>query len=44
MAPLAALMLVSVQDALAQSGLQRFENEIKPQLELENFTYGNASA
>ena len=30
--------------AFAQDGLQRFERDIKPQLELEKFTYGSASA
>ena len=30
--------------ASAQTGLQRFESEIKPQLELKKFTYGSASA
>ncbi|MDI1284527.1 MAG: hypothetical protein PSV46_09030 [Reyranella sp.] len=30
--------------AWAQSGLQRFESEIKPQIELKKFTYGSASA
>src|SRR5688572_25454837 len=28
--------------AIAETGLQRFEREIKPQLELEKFTYGSA--
>ena len=30
--------------ATAQDGLQRFEKEIKPQIELKSFTYGSASA
>jgi hypothetical protein len=30
--------------ATAQDGLQRFEKEIKPQMELKSFTYGSASA
>jgi len=30
--------------ATAQDGLQRFEKEIKPQMELKSFTYGTASA
>lgn len=30
--------------ASAQSGLQRFESEIKPQFEVKKFTYGSASA
>src|SRR5688500_2202147 len=30
--------------ALAQDGLQRFERDIKPQLELDSFTYGSARA
>lgn len=31
-----------VAGAWAQNGLERFEKELKPQLELEKFTYGNA--
>src|SRR5258708_14997549 len=30
--------------ASAQNGLQRFESDIKPQLEVKKFTYGSASA
>src|SRR5689334_3219174 len=30
--------------ATAQDGLQRFEKDIKPQMELKSFTYGSASA
>jgi hypothetical protein len=30
--------------ATAQDGLQRFEKDIKPQIELKSFTYGGASA
>ncbi len=30
--------------AIAQDGLQRFEKDIKPQIELKSFTYGSASA
>jgi hypothetical protein len=30
--------------AMAQDGLQRFERDVKPQLEFEKFTYGSASA
>ncbi len=30
--------------ATAQDGLQRFEKDIKPQIELKSFTYGSASA
>ncbi len=30
--------------ASAQNGLQRFESELKPQLELKSFSYGSASA
>jgi hypothetical protein len=30
--------------AIAETGLQRFEREIKPQFELEKFTYGGAQA
>lgn len=33
-----------IQDASAQNGLQRFESEVKPQLEFKSFTYGNATA
>lgn len=30
--------------ASAQNGLQRFESEIKPQIDIKSFTYGSASA
>ena len=33
-----------VAGASAQNGLQRFESDIKPQLEVKKFTYGSASA
>jgi|GEM_PF-681160 len=40
-----ALMAIGLASgAWAQSGLQRFEKEIKPQLEFKSFTYGGASA
>ncbi len=32
------------QGALAQNGLQRFEREVKPQLEFKSFTYGSSAA
>ncbi len=41
---LALLTLGFVQGASAQNGLQRFESEVKPQLELKSFTYGSAAA
>ena len=42
---LAALSLFAAPlVAMAQDGLQRFERDVKPQLEFEKFTYGSASA
>jgi hypothetical protein len=38
------IILCGASGASAQSGLQRFESEIKPQIELKTFTYGSASA
>ena len=32
-----------IHGASAQNGLQRFENEVKPQLEFKSFTYGSAA-
>jgi hypothetical protein len=44
-APVLALALLGFgAGASAQSGLQRFESDIKPQIELKTFTYGSASA
>jgi len=44
-AVLAALSVLGfATGASAQNGLQRFENELKPQFELKTFTYANASA
>ena len=40
----AALAVAIVHSAAAQNGLQRFESEVKPQLELKSFTYGSGSA
>ncbi|MFI5002117.1 MAG: hypothetical protein ACHQK9_19720 [Reyranellales bacterium] len=40
----AALMWTALASgALAENGLERFEREIKPQIELEKFTYSNAA-
>src|SRR5215218_7846185 len=41
---LALMMFGLASGASAQSGLQRFESDIKPQIELKTFTYGSASA
>src|SRR5882762_1284903 len=38
------LSLVAAVPAHAQNGLQRFEKEIKPQLEFKSFTYAKAAA
>ena len=38
------LSLVATVPAHAQNGLQRFEKEIKPQLEFKSFTYAKAAA
>ena len=41
----AALLVIGLATASwAQNGLERFEKEIKPQLELKKFTYANAAA
>lgn len=40
----ALLTIGYVQAASAQNGLQRFESEVKPQLEFKSFTYGSAAA
>ena len=40
---LALMMFGLASGVSAQSGLQRFESEIKPQIELKTFTYGSAS-
>lgn len=40
----ALLILGFIQAASAQNGLQRFETEVKPQLEFKSFTYGSAAA
>ena len=40
-----ALMMFGLSSGVsAQNGLQRFEKDIKPQIELKTFTYGSASA
>src|SRR5271154_755379 len=41
---LAALMFLGAGSLWAQDGLQRFERELKPQLELKSFTYKDAAA
>ncbi len=38
-----ATVLVLAGGASAQNGLQRFERDIKPQLEFDKFTHGSAS-
>ena len=40
----ALLTFEIVQGASAQNGLQRFESQLKPQLEFKSFTYGSAAA
>lgn len=40
----ALLTIGYVEAASAQNGLQRFESEVKPQLEFKSFTYGSAAA
>lgn len=40
----ALLTLGFIQGASAQNGLQRFESEVKPQLEFKSFTYGSSAA
>ena len=39
-----ALVLAGASSLAAQDGLQRFERELKPQLEFKSFTYKNAAA
>ena len=39
----ALLTLALIQGASAQNGLQRFESEVKPQLEFKSFTYGSSA-
>jgi hypothetical protein len=41
---LALLTFGFLRDASAQNGLQRFESELKPQLEFKSFTYGGSAA
>jgi hypothetical protein len=41
---LALMMFGLASGASAQNGLQKFESDIKPQIELKTFTYGSASA
>jgi len=41
---LALLTFGFIQGASAQNGLQRFESEVKPQLEFKSFTYGSSTA
>jgi hypothetical protein len=41
---LALLTFGFIQDASAQNGLQRFESELKPQLEFKSLTYGSSAA
>src|SRR5262245_24571844 len=41
---LLALVLTGAGSLWAQDGLQRFERELKPQMELKSFTYKNAAA
>ncbi|MBV8408824.1 MAG: hypothetical protein JOY64_14415 [Alphaproteobacteria bacterium] len=43
-AALVALVFFGAGNLAAQDGLQRFEKEIKPQMELKSFTYKNAAA
>jgi hypothetical protein len=43
-AALLALVFAGTGSLWAQDGLQRFERELKPQLELKSFTYRNAAA
>jgi len=43
LALVAFLVGVSLAGARAETGLQRFESQIKPQLEFKKFTYGTAS-
>ena len=40
---LAFIAVFTASIASAQNGLQRFESEIKPQIELKTFTYGSAA-
>ena len=40
---LLGLSLFATVQAQAQNGLQRFESDIKPQLEFKSFTYGKAA-
>jgi hypothetical protein len=41
---LALLTFGFIQGASAQNGLQRFESDVKPQLEFKSFTYGSSAA
>ena len=41
---LAIAWIATATSALAQNGLERFERDIKPHIELQKFTYGNAQA
>ena len=43
LAVVAFLVCVSLAGARAEDGLQRFESQIKPQLEFKKFTYATAS-
>ena len=43
LAVLLGLSLFATLDAQAQNGLERFEKDIKPQLEFKSFTYGKAA-